>query len=95
VFPLTASMIEVMHVLGLSVTTVSVYRSPGTMATISALAKPLGFWLDQMPISVCTLSMCMIMHQMVSLLTNIKLSLYIRSRLPNSLPIVHWVEDTL
>ena len=50
---LTASKVEMMRVLGLTLTTVSVYRSPSTMAT-SALAKSLGFWLAQMPTSVCS-----------------------------------------
>ena len=52
--PLTASYIEVMHMLGLSLTTVFVYRSSRTMATASTLANPLGFWLAQMPTRVCT-----------------------------------------
>ncbi len=72
--PLTVSKIDVMHVLGLSLTIVSVYRSPSAMAATSALAKPSRFWLAQMPTSVCTLSMCVIMHQMLSLLSHMKLS---------------------
>ena len=64
-----------MHVPGLPMTAVFVYRSLSTMAAISALAKPSGFWLAQTPISACTLYMCEIMHQMLSLLSHMKLSL--------------------